>query len=68
MPFVNVKLTRRPLSTEAKAKIIAGMTEVLSSVLNLKPQATYVVIEEVDSDNWGVGGESLTVLRAKKQV
>ena len=68
MPFVNVKLTRRPLSTEDKAKIIAGMTEVLSSVLKLKPQATYVVIEEVDSDNWGVGGESLTVLRAKKQV
>ncbi|MBU4275933.1 MAG: 4-oxalocrotonate tautomerase family protein [Proteobacteria bacterium] len=65
MPFVNVKVTKGPLTTEQKEQIIAGMTEVLYSVLNKKPETTYVVIEEHDTDNWGVGGESLTVRRAR---
>ncbi|MBU1155912.1 MAG: 4-oxalocrotonate tautomerase family protein, partial [Proteobacteria bacterium] len=45
MPFVNVKVTKGPLTTEQKEQIIAGMTEVLYSVLNKKPETTYVVIE-----------------------
>ncbi|MFH2128471.1 MAG: 4-oxalocrotonate tautomerase family protein [Pseudomonadota bacterium] len=65
MPFVNVKVTKGPLTVEQKQQIIAGMTEVLYSVLNKKPETTYVVIEEHDTDNWGVGGESLTVRRAR---
>ncbi|MBU1275987.1 MAG: 4-oxalocrotonate tautomerase family protein [Proteobacteria bacterium] len=66
MPYVNVKLAGGPVSVEQKQQIIAGMTEVLFKVLNKPPQATYVVIEEHNTDNWGVGGESLTVRRARQ--
>jgi 4-oxalocrotonate tautomerase len=64
MPFIKVKLAG-PITVEEKQKIIAGMTEVLHTVLGKKPEATNVVIEEHNTDNWGVGGESLTVRRAR---
>lgn len=67
MPYINVKVTKGPLTVEQKQQIIAGMTDVLYKVLNKKPETTYVVIEESDTDNWGVGGESLTVRRARQK-
>jgi len=66
MPYVNVKVAKGPLTAQQKQQIIAGMTEVLHKVLGKKPASTYVVIEEVDTDNWGVGGESLTARRARQ--
>jgi len=66
MPYVNVKIAGTA-TTEEKRQIMAGMTEVLHKVLNKKPESTYVVIEEHSPDNWGVGGESLTVRRSRTQ-
>jgi len=64
MPFINVKLT--PGATpEQKATIIREMTEVLVRVLGKNPASTHVVIEEVEPENWGVGGESVASLRAR---
>ncbi len=68
MPFVNVKLTRGPLTTEQKAKIIAGMTEVLHQAINKDPETVTVVIEEIDTESWGKGGESLAVRRARQKA
>jgi 4-oxalocrotonate tautomerase len=61
MPFVNIKITRTGTTAEQKARLIQGTTQLLVDILGKNPQTTVVVIEEVDTDNWGLGGESLTV-------
>jgi 4-oxalocrotonate tautomerase len=65
MPFVHIRVTREGVTAEQKAKLIRGATDLLKDVLGKPPQKTMVVIEEVDMDNWGVGGESVTELRRK---
>lgn len=65
MPYVNIKLGGQGATKEQKAEIIDGVTKLISDVMNKNPKATYVIIEEVDTDNWGVGGETLTELRKK---
>ena len=69
MPYVNIKVTggSEAPNAEQKAKLIHGVTELLARVLNKNPQTTVVVIDEVDMDNWGIGGESITVRRAKSK-
>lgn len=68
MPYVNIKLTGGPEAptAEQKAELISGITSLLSRVLGKNPATTVVTIEEVPMDNWGIGGESVTVLRRKK--
>lgn len=63
MPYVNIKITREGASPEQKAALIKGVTELLRDTLGKNPATTVVVIDEVDTDNWGIGGESVTVRR-----
>ncbi|WP_374536495.1 tautomerase family protein [Chitinimonas taiwanensis] len=65
MPYVNIKITREGASKEEKAALIAGVTELLQKVLNKNPATTIVVIDEVDTDNWGIGGEQVTERRKR---
>ena len=67
MPYVNIKVTggSEAPSAEQKAELIRGVTELLSRVLNKNPETTVVVIDEIDMDNWGIGGKSVTVRRAE---
>lgn len=65
MPYVNIKITREGASVAQKARLIAGVTELLREVLGKNPATTVVVIDEVDTDNWGIGGESVTVRRTR---
>jgi 4-oxalocrotonate tautomerase len=65
MPYVNIKITKTGATAEQKAELIRGATELLQRVLNKNPATTIVVIDEVDTDNWGVGGESVTARSAK---
>ena len=65
MPFVNIKITKEGATAEQKAELIQGATDLLVRVLGKNPATTVVVIEEVDTDNWGIGGESVTVLRGR---
>ena len=67
MPFVNIKITNENVTPEKKAKLIKGATELLKSVLGKNPETTVVVIEEVNTDNWGIGGETVTERRKKGQ-
>ena len=60
MPYVNIKITKDGTSAEKKAELIRGVTDLLRDVLRKNPQTTVVVIEEVDTDNWGIGGETVT--------
>lgn len=57
MPYVNIKITREGGTTkEQKAELIEGVTALLQKVLNKSPATTFVVVDEVDLDNWGIGG------------
>ncbi len=62
MPYVNIKITREggPDDTgptaEQKAVLIKGTTDLLAQVLNKNPATTFVVIDEVALEDWGVGG------------
>ena len=64
MPFVNIKVTPDGLTPEKKAALIACMTELLRVELNKNPETTIVIIEEVETDNWGIGGKTVTQRRA----
>jgi 4-oxalocrotonate tautomerase len=63
MPYVNIRITREGTTVEQKAALIKGATQLLVDVLGKNPATTVVVIDEVDTDNWGIGGESITVRR-----
>lgn len=65
MPYVNIKITREGATPAQKAQLIAGVTELLRDVLGKNPATTVVVIEELETDNWGIGGESITVRRQR---
>lgn len=67
MPYVNIKVTREGVTKEQKEELIKGATRLLADVLGKKPQDTFVVIDEVDTDNWGIGGESITVRRQRRE-
>jgi len=63
MPYVNIKITREGATPEQKRELIQGVTHLLQTVLGKNPQTTVVVIDEVETDNWGIGGESVTERR-----
>ena len=65
MPYVNIKITREGATAAQKARLIAGVTGLLQEVLGKNPVSTVVVIDEVETDNWGIGGESVTVRRQR---
>jgi 4-oxalocrotonate tautomerase len=70
MPYVNIRVTRESVTRESvtreqKAELIQGVTNLLVDVLGKDPSTTVVVIDEVDTDNWGIAGESVTVRRQR---
>lgn len=69
MPYVNIRIAKgeKPLSKEKKAELIKETNKVISGILDKNSKATYIVIDEVDTDNWGVGEESLSSIREKQQ-
>ena len=67
MPYVNIKITKDGVTPEKKAEVIKGVTELLQKVLGKNPQTTVIVIDEVDTDNWGIGGETVTERRKRGQ-
>ena len=67
MPYVNIKVTKEGVTSDQKAELIEGVTDLLAKVLGKNPATTIVVIDEVDTDNWGIGGESVTKRRRRGQ-
>ena len=65
MPFVNVRITRDGATREQKAQVIAEITETLERVLGKDPVLTHIVIDEVDTDNWGWQGKTTTEIRSR---
>ena len=66
MPYVNIKVTKTGVTREQKAALIEGVTDVLARVLNKNPASNYIVIDEVETDNWGVAGMTTTEYRKKQ--
>lgn len=67
MPYVNIKVTKEGVTADQKAELIKGVTDLIAKVLGKNPATTVVVIDEVDTDNWGIGGEAVTVRRERGQ-
>ena len=63
MPYVNIKVTQEGVTKEQKSQLIRGVTQLLETVLNKNPATTVVVIDEVETDNWGIAGEQVTERR-----
>jgi 4-oxalocrotonate tautomerase len=56
MPYVNIKITREGATPAQKSRLIEGVTRLLAEVLDKNPATTFVVIDEVAMEDWGVGG------------
>jgi 4-oxalocrotonate tautomerase len=65
MPYVNIKITREGATAEEKERLISGVTGLLRDVLGKNPETTVVVIDEVETDNWGIGGVPVTQRRKR---
>jgi len=73
MPYVNIKVTREgtapgasATTPEQKKALIKGVSELLQNVLGKPPASTFVVIDEVEMDSWGVGGLTVPEFRAEQ--
>ena len=63
MPYINIKITNEGVSKQQKERLISGATQLLVDVLGKNPATTVVVIDEVETDNWGVEGKQVTEIR-----
>lgn len=68
MPYVNIQVTREGVTSEQKARLIKGATNLLVEVLDKNPMTTFVVIDEVGMESWGIGGLPVEQFRAKDPV
>lgn len=66
MPLVNVKLIEGVFTREQKREMVARLTETMVAIEgeNMRP-VTWVVVEEVKSGDWGIGGQPLTTADVK---
>jgi 4-oxalocrotonate tautomerase len=67
VPYVNIKITKEGATAEQKKRLIRETTKMLQDILGKDPQTTVVVIEEVDTDNWGIAGETITERRKREK-
>jgi 4-oxalocrotonate tautomerase len=67
MPYVNIRITKEGATADQKTQLIKGVTQLLVDILGKNPQTTVVVIDEVETDNWGIGGETITARRKRGQ-
>jgi len=65
MPYINIKITDENVTSEQKQALIKGATQLMVDVLNKNPATTFVVIDEVNLDNWGIGYDQVTELRKR---
>lgn len=67
MPHIHIKITDENVTKEQKAQLIEGATKLLEDVLNKNRNTTFVTIEEVPLDNWGIAGVQVSELRKKSK-
>lgn len=67
MPYVNIQVTDEGVTADERRQLIEGVTELLERVLRKPPSSTFVVIQEIPTDSWGVGGETVKAVRARQK-
>ncbi len=68
MPYVNIRITKEGnVTAEQKRRLIEGATDLLHDVLGKNRKTTVVTIDEVDTDNWGIGGVPVTEIRRQSK-
>ena len=75
MPIVTIQVTREGttpgadrISRDEKAALIKGVSELLRDVLGKPLESTFVVIDEVATDNWGWGGQPVLEYRRQRKL
>lgn len=68
MPYVNIKITREGATSSQKAELIKGVTDLLVNVLNKNPSTTFVVIDEIELEHWGIGGLPVEEFRKREKT
>jgi 4-oxalocrotonate tautomerase len=68
VPYVNIKITREGASASQKAELIKGATDLLVRVLGKNPSTTVIVIDEVEMEDWGIGGLPVEEFRRRPQA
>ena len=63
MPYIKIEVTREGVTRQQKQRLIAGVTQLITDVLNKDPKLTHVVIQEIELDDWGYAGEQVSALR-----
>ena len=68
MPYINIRVTKEngEPTAEQKAQLIEGVTELVSRVLGRNKSSAVVIIDEIDMQNYGLGGESIKSIRERK--
>ncbi|KGI55138.1 2-hydroxymuconate tautomerase family protein [Campylobacter sp. MIT 97-5078] len=68
MPFVNIRITKEKGEPTLKQKqeLIEGVTDLLAKVLNKNKASTVVIIDEIEMDNYGLGGKTITEVRKEQ--
>jgi 4-oxalocrotonate tautomerase len=66
VPYINVRLIDDQVTAAQKSEVIRQITQVMVDVLGKDPNTTFVVIDEVSIDNWGLGGQSVRERRRVK--
>lgn len=65
MPYINIKITKENATNEQKRALIKGVTQLMVDVLGKNPNTTHVVIDEIETDNWGIAGEPVSERRKR---
>lgn len=68
MPYILIQITKENVSIQQKQQLIQEATELVVRVLDKDPATTFVVIEEVETDNWGVAGETVSAIRKRQSL
>ncbi|WP_373882727.1 2-hydroxymuconate tautomerase family protein [Acinetobacter pittii] len=68
MPYILIQITKENVSIQQKQQLIQEATELVVRVLDKDPATTFVVIDEVETDNWGVAGETVSAMRKRQSL
>ncbi|WP_151749872.1 2-hydroxymuconate tautomerase family protein [Acinetobacter seifertii] len=66
MPYILIQITKENVSLQQKQQLIREATELMVRILDKDPATTFVVIDEVETDNWGVAGETVSEIRKRQ--
>ncbi|EAI9127018.1 4-oxalocrotonate tautomerase family protein, partial [Campylobacter coli] len=66
---VNIRITKEngEPTLKQKQELIEGVTDLLAKVLNKNKASTVVIIDEIEMDNYGLGGKTITEVRKEQK-